>query len=168
MNLGANSAPADPWPFLAVALAVIAIVAFSWTYILLRSHRRRAVRQGLLALPPWGRGAVEIRISVDLPGPSADQAAAEVIRRVGGVEVRVVEGRGAIGWVRPQQYSGRFPLNSHRQGYELGIAVEHAVAGGPAMLICAARPQHSIAIVGSERTADLASQLARGVTERLA
>jgi len=160
MDLGATSTPADPWLFLAVVLAGMVAVGFTWTYVLLRSDRRRAVGRGVISLPPWAGDAVEIRVAVDVPDRSLDQMAAQVIRLVGGTEVRVVEGRGAIGWLRPQPYSGRIPLSSYRQGYELGIAFEQPASNGTRDAICAARPQRSVAVAGTERTAGLASELA--------
>jgi hypothetical protein len=96
--------------------------------------------------------AVEIGNSV----PTA--VAATAIRNLGAMDIQVIDDRGVIGWLG-REWAFRINLQTDKQGYEVGVATTET-SGSLGEFVCCARPQLGMAIVGVNRSQELAVSVA--------
>ena len=155
-----SATASDPWPFLGVALAVIAGVGVAWTRWNLRADRWRAASTGTWSLPPWEGDSTEHILELPRVDRSrVDRLARTALAAAGATAISEEAGRGAIGWVNPLPYLGRLQLQERRLGFELGVAALSDDPPGITRVVCAARPQMSNAVVGARRGAELLQRL---------
>jgi hypothetical protein len=159
--IATGDAAARPWA-IAGLLLFLALLGVTWTVVWLRSDRRHATRSGKGTPPPWDWDSVCIPVPVRIDSRRALLMAETVVRNTGAMEVRV-SGDTVVGWLG-REYFGRVEIHASRQGYEVGIAVRSL--DGYAELLCCARTQLSMAVVGESRVRELATTMAMDVAAR--
>lgn len=159
--LASGGATARPW-VIAALLLFLALLGGTWTVVWLRSDRRHAARSGKGTPPPWEWDSVCIPVAVQIDSRRALLMAETVVRNTGAMEVRVGDDT-VIGWLG-REYFGGVQVNALQQGYEVGITVRNF--DGYSELVCCARTQLSIAVVGEGQVRELATTMARDVAAR--
>jgi len=157
MVLAATStqAPANPWPFLIVALLIIGTIGTGWIALWHRSDRKT---DRPLDTPPWVDQSACKRVTAPVGAELPIRLAAEAVRRIGGFEITTIGESAVIGWLGPRQRSYRLPIQRGHQSYEVGIAIERA-STSQATFTCCVRPRFRFGGAGGLDSERLANEL---------
>jgi hypothetical protein len=120
------------------------------------SDRKRALRRG--RTERVGVGGATVPVVAHVSREATLRLAEEAVRRVGGQEIKTLNGSVVVGWI-----GSAWTNLPKRSEYELGVSLS-VLPDGSTQFMCSGRPRFGSQLSGYGRNQTLARQLASEVT----